>query len=154
MTINDLTDAQLAGMVRNSIYAKNTSFGDGETDCRFLLVLAIPYGRDEDVETLPDAIEAFATFLQEADWKERDFQVYDHAAPQHFYSATMEQVELNEDESPVDDHFREVDYLICPNGACGNDGEYPLSQAGGYCSDCGSPLVVFSAIAREEGNRI
>jgi hypothetical protein len=92
-TMDQFTDAELAAMVRNSIYAKNTRFGDGDGTSKFLLVLAIPYGDDENCDTLPEAIEAFATFLQDYDWKERDFQVYQHMAGQQFFSASMEEVE-------------------------------------------------------------
>ena len=97
--ISDFTDKELADMVRGSIYAQNTRFGYGETDARFLLVLAVPYGRDEQVEGLPDAIEAFARLLQDDDWMERTFRVYDHNASQHFYSASFEDVSHNEEET-------------------------------------------------------
>jgi hypothetical protein len=92
-TINDFTDAELAAMVRNSIYAKNTLFG-GPQGCRFLLVMAVPYGQTDDgVESLPEAIEGFHRLLSDPDWDERDFQVYDHEASQHFFSASMQEVE-------------------------------------------------------------
>lgn len=80
MTINDLTDKQLADMVRNSIYAKNARFGDGEKNSRFLLVLAVAYGKDEGIDHITDALEAFAALLQDDDWTEREFQVYEHMA--------------------------------------------------------------------------
>ncbi len=92
-SIHDFTDKELADMVRNSIYAKNTRFGDAPTDARFLLVLAVPYGADDFVDTLPEAIEAFARLLQDDDWQERDFQIFDHQAPQHFYSASREELQ-------------------------------------------------------------
>ena len=37
ITIDELTDHELAQMVRGSIYAKWTTFGGGRTDARFLL---------------------------------------------------------------------------------------------------------------------
>ncbi len=92
-TIDELTDHELAQMVRGSIYAKGVTFGGGPTDARFLLVLAVPYGGGEGVETLPDAIEAFARLLQYDDWPERRVQVYDHAACQRFYDASREELE-------------------------------------------------------------
>ncbi len=85
------TDAELAAMVRNSCYAKNARFGEGPNDSRFLLVLAVPYGLDEDCESLPEAIEAFLSFCSEGDNNERQFQVYDHAAPQHYYEVSLEE---------------------------------------------------------------
>ena len=93
ITIDELTDHELAQMVRGSIYAKGTTFGGGRTDARFLLVLAVPYGGDEGVETLPDAIDAFARLLQDDDWRERRIQIYDHAACQKFYDASREELD-------------------------------------------------------------
>ena len=90
-TINDFTDKELADLVRNSLYAKNTRFGEAPTDARFLLVLAVPYGTDDQVDTLSDAIDSFARLLQDDDWKEREVQIYDHQASQHFYSASREE---------------------------------------------------------------
>lgn len=90
-TINDFTDAELAAMVRNSIYAKNARFGDGENDVRFLLVLAVPYGKDEGIEGLSEAMTAFFRLVQDDDYTERDLQVYDHAASQHYFSARAEE---------------------------------------------------------------
>lgn len=94
--LEDFTDAELAAMVRNSLYLKNTTFGDRKTDCRFMLVLAVPYGRDENVDSLDVAMEGFARLLQDDDWKEREFQVYDHEASQHYFAASMEEVEAGE----------------------------------------------------------
>lgn len=96
-TIDDFTNAELAGMVRRSLYLDGAQFGDGDTDCRFLLVLAIPYGHADDVDDLPTAIEAFHSLVSDEDWKEREFQVYDHMATQHLFSASMEEVESNRD---------------------------------------------------------
>jgi hypothetical protein len=90
-TIDQFTDAELAAMVRNSIYAKNARFGDGPNDCRFLLVLAVPYGKSDTVEELSEAITAFFRLVQDDDYPERDLQVYDHEAPQHYYSAKAEE---------------------------------------------------------------
>lgn len=97
--LTDFTDKELADMVRNCIYAKNARFEDsGATfSARFLLVLAIPYGKDEGVDSLPEAIAAFAEFLQDDDWKERSFQIYDHQASQKFFEASMEEVEAEEE---------------------------------------------------------
>ena len=80
-------------MVRNSLYAKNARFADGPTDARFLLVLAVPYGADDQVDTLTDAIDSFARLLQNDDWQEREIQIYDHQASQHFYSASREELQ-------------------------------------------------------------
>ena len=98
MTINDLTDKQLADMVRNSIYAKNARFGEHEEDSRFLLVLAVAYGKDEGVDHIADALEAFAALLQDDDWTEREFQVYDHMASdkpgaRRFFDVTIDGVD-------------------------------------------------------------
>ena len=92
-TINDFTDKELADMIRNSLYAKNARFGDEPTDARFLLVLAVPYGLDDQVDTLPDAIDSFARLLQDDDWQQREVQVYDHRASQHFFSASREELQ-------------------------------------------------------------
>ena len=56
-------------------------------------LLAVPYGGDEGVETLPDAIDAFARLLQDDDWRERRIQIYDHAACQKFYDASREELD-------------------------------------------------------------
>jgi len=71
MNINEIPDKILADMVRNGCYAKNTSFDDGTQ----LLVLAVPYGPNEDVEDLKGAMEAFQSFVADWDWHERQFQV-------------------------------------------------------------------------------
>jgi hypothetical protein len=96
-SIDDFTDAELAKMVRESIYAKNARFGNEHNDCRFLIVLAVPYGPDDfpdDIEgSLGESLDAFARLLQDDDWNERSFQVYDHAASQHYYQATREECE-------------------------------------------------------------
>ena len=92
-SIHEFTDKELADMVRNSIYAKNARFSDAPTDARFLLVLAVPYAADDCVDSLPEAIQAFATLLQDDDWQQRDFQIYDHQAPQHYYSASREELQ-------------------------------------------------------------
>jgi hypothetical protein len=71
------TDAQLASMVRGSCYMSNSEFADGAD--RFLVVLAVPYGTDEEVTTVRGALESFRELLTADDWEERSFQVYDHA---------------------------------------------------------------------------
>jgi hypothetical protein len=81
-TIDQFTDAELAKMVRDSVYVQNANFGHGPTDCRFLLVFAVPYG-PEEVATLPVALDAFAELLQAPDWNERSIEVYDHATGEH-----------------------------------------------------------------------
>ena len=114
MTINDFTDKELADMIRRSVYVQNTRFDE---DCRFLLVLAIPYGKDEGISTCNDAIEAFASFLQDDDWPERNFEIYDHEATEKFYSARYEDFDDEDDEEDDydfnykddDDDDREVD---------------------------------------------
>jgi hypothetical protein len=73
--ISELPDNLLAGMIRDSCYARNTTFGTGPTDSKWLLVLAIPYGRDENVDSLPEAFEAFRDMLDTSDWFERQIQV-------------------------------------------------------------------------------
>lgn len=88
-TINEMSDAELARMVRESVYAKNTQFGDGPTDAQYLLVLAVPYGKDEDVESLSEAIDEFARLLQDDDWQARQFQVY-NATSNTFYEQSRE----------------------------------------------------------------
>lgn len=92
-SINAFTDWELARMVRESIYTKNIRFGDGPTDARFLLVLAVPYGNDEGVETLGDALDGFARLLQDEDWAERSIQVYDHAGRQRYSQVSREDCE-------------------------------------------------------------
>lgn len=82
-TIDQMTDAELAQMVRGSIYANGTEFGHGKRSARFLLVLAVPYGPDDNVTTLSEACESFARLLQDEDWKERSLQVYDHYRRPH-----------------------------------------------------------------------
>lgn len=96
-SINDFTDAELAAMVRNSIYAKNARFGDGPNDSRFLLVMAVPYGNDDCVTELAEAIEGFIRLLSEDDSDERDFQVYDHKLPasyeSRFFSTSLQDLD-------------------------------------------------------------
>lgn len=77
-TIDQFTDAELAAMVRESIYAKDVRFGKGKTDARFLLVLAVAYGKDDGIDNLTDALHAFGRLQQDEDWKERSIQAYDH----------------------------------------------------------------------------
>src|SRR6266550_978751 len=60
---------------RNPHYAHNTTFGTGERDSTWLLVLAIPYGRTDSVELLSEAIEGFRDMLDTSDWFERQIQV-------------------------------------------------------------------------------
>lgn len=74
-TIMEFSDKELADLVRGSIYLNRAHFGKGS---RFLLMLAIPYGTRDKVETLEDAMDAFNRFYR-ADWRARSFQVYDHA---------------------------------------------------------------------------
>lgn len=99
MTVDQMTDAELAAMVRNSLYVKGVTFGDGEDDSRFLLVMAVPYGQRDQVDDLPTAIEGFRELFASDDWTAREFQVYDHNASQRYFSAAMEEVEGNRDEA-------------------------------------------------------
>lgn len=78
--IIDMPDAELARMVRDSVYAHNTRFGDGQLDAQYLCVLAVPYGKDEEVSSIKEALEAFFNLVQEYDYKERNVVVYDHLA--------------------------------------------------------------------------
>ena len=48
-TINQFTDAELAALVRDSIYVQHTAFGDGPNESRFFFVLAAPYGHPDTV---------------------------------------------------------------------------------------------------------
>lgn len=73
--IEDFTDAELAQMVRDSIYVQGTTFSPDHA--RFLIVMAIPYGPEDTCDTLPQALGAFHELLG-VDWEERSFQVYDH----------------------------------------------------------------------------
>ena len=93
-SIDQFSDAELARMVRDSIYVQNTRFD--QDHARFLIVFAVPYGREDTVESLPEALDGFARLLQDDDWKERTFQVYDHEASQHYYQAAPEECEQDE----------------------------------------------------------
>jgi hypothetical protein len=62
-------------MVRNGCYAHNTTFGTGQQDSTWLLVLAIPYGPSETVESLSEAFVGFRDMLDTSDWFERQIQV-------------------------------------------------------------------------------
>ena len=42
--IDEFTDAELAKMVRDSVYARGARFGSGSRDAQYLIVLAVPYG--------------------------------------------------------------------------------------------------------------
>lgn len=111
-SINDFTDVELAAMIRRSVYAANTAFGPGDNDSRFLLVLAVPYGKRDDVDDLPTALDAFFHLVRDDDYKERNIEVYDHNASQRYFDATLEDVEANRDENsdiPEDHkaHWRE-----------------------------------------------
>ena len=77
--ITDMPDAQLAKMVRDCVYAHNTRFGNGELDAQYLLVMAVPYGKDEEVYSVREALDAFFSLVQGYDYKERNVMVYDHA---------------------------------------------------------------------------
>lgn len=61
----------LAGMVRDGCCTK------GETIDGWLLVLAVSYGKVDDVTTLPEAMEAFQRLVVDEDWTERQFMVMD-----------------------------------------------------------------------------
>ena len=78
-TIDDVPDKVLADMIRTGCYARNTRFSDeikeGKFDAQYLLVLAVPYGHDEGVDSMIDAVEAFKCFLASSDWNERRIQV-------------------------------------------------------------------------------
>lgn len=93
-TLDEFTDAELGAMVRESIYVKGTTFGMGERDARFLIVFAVPYGPIDTVRTLPEAIDAFAQLIQDDDWREREFQVYDHKTGKRL-GITPETLEVN-----------------------------------------------------------
>lgn len=107
-TIDEFTDAELAGMVRRSVYAQRAKFGPGENDSRFLLVVAVPYGSDESVDSLPRAMEGFAELFQADDWTEREFQIYDHAASEPFSAASFEAVEDVEEDDEEEDEEDDI----------------------------------------------
>jgi hypothetical protein len=71
-TINDFTDAELAAMVRQGAYVQHTDLSEG-----FLLLIALPYSKEDGVETPRDAIEAAHEFMEDCDWEERNWMVYD-----------------------------------------------------------------------------
>jgi hypothetical protein len=75
VSLGSVPDSVLAGMIRNSCYARGTSFGNGKADSKWLLVLAVPYGNGENVSSLQEAFEAFRDMLNAADWFERQIQV-------------------------------------------------------------------------------
>lgn len=75
ISINDIPDSVLAGMVRDGCYAQNARFSTVPTDSQFLLVLAVPYGKDEGVDDIPSAIDAFRQLLDCSDWFERNVMV-------------------------------------------------------------------------------
>ena len=91
-TIDEFSDKELAQMVRDSIYVKGTRFGAGKTDAQYFLVFAVPYGKDDGVRNLPEAIDAFARLIQDSDWEERTIQVYEHTARQQYYPAVREEL--------------------------------------------------------------
>lgn len=77
----DLSDKQLADMVRKGCYAQRTEFAPGKS--RFLLVLAVPYGDEDDVHTLKQAYDAFAELVGGEGsevWDETNIQVFDSQA--------------------------------------------------------------------------
>jgi hypothetical protein len=82
--INQFTDAELAALVRDSIYLQHTTFGNGPDESRFLLVLAVPYGNPDHMDNLRESLESFRELLAADDWEERTIQVYDHQAGQSF----------------------------------------------------------------------
>lgn len=71
MNINDIPDSVLAKAIRDGCYAKNTRMDDGT----FLLILAVPYGRDDSCNSLCEAFEAFNELVSAPDWDERQIQV-------------------------------------------------------------------------------
>ena len=73
--LDEIPDSVLAGMIRNGCYAHNTTFGTGQRDSTWLLVLAIPYGPSDSVESLSEAFEGFRDMLDTSDWFERQIQV-------------------------------------------------------------------------------
>lgn len=73
--LSDLTDKQLADMIREGCYAKGTQFSP--TDSRWLLVLAVPYGEVDSVTTVRGAFESFRALMADDDWMERHIQVLD-----------------------------------------------------------------------------
>ena len=88
-SIDKFTDKELADMVRDSIYVKGARFGKGQYDCRFLIVLAVPYGPSEEANTVAEALDQFAELVQAPDWPERSFQVYDHKTGE-YHAVTRE----------------------------------------------------------------
>lgn len=73
--LDEIPDNVLAKMVRDGCYSRNVTFGRGRNDSRYLLVLAVPYGRRDDVSSLPEAYGAFRDLLDTSDWFERQIQV-------------------------------------------------------------------------------
>jgi hypothetical protein len=64
----------LADMVRNGCYTRGEDIGPDARN-QFLLVLAVPYGAPEEIETKTEAIEAFRNLLDKSDWFERQIQI-------------------------------------------------------------------------------
>lgn len=77
MKIAQLPDKVLADMVRNGAYTRGeTIANDGQSgSSKYLLVLAVPYGPKDSVETLPEAFESFRELLSADDWDERNIMV-------------------------------------------------------------------------------
>ena len=73
MKLSDIPDSVLASMVRDGCYTKGESIGG--RGGKFLLVFAVTYGAEEEVETLNEAFEAFHDFHSDEDWMSRNIQV-------------------------------------------------------------------------------
>lgn len=98
-TIGDFTDKELADMVRNSGYIdKGTTFGDGPRDSRFLLVLAVPYGNADGVDSTLGAIVGFRDLVSDENSAGTNYQIYDHRDDS--FTLTSLETELATTEEP------------------------------------------------------
>jgi hypothetical protein len=98
MSLADVSDKVLADIVRNGCYSKNTRFDEGT----YLLVVAIPYGKEDSVDGLKEAIVAFREFLNEPDGDERQYQVLAlDGGGLKSYEISLEQLDFGEDEQPA-----------------------------------------------------
>jgi len=96
-TIDDMTDAELAGMVRRSVYAKNTQFGPDNS--RFLLVLAVPYGDEDGVSSVAEALEGIKELMD----RDTQVEIFD-SAREKFTGTSLAEADLADaDEEEKDD---------------------------------------------------
>lgn len=73
--LEGITQKQCESLIRLGCYTAGEELSIKKS--RYLIVLAVPYGKRDGVEDIPEAIEAFARLLRDDDYQERSIMVLD-----------------------------------------------------------------------------